>query len=60
MPASRRQYSMARLGNSLVVLLAGEALFLRRGDDLAVDDERGGGVVVEGGDAENRGHRPIL
>ena len=31
-----------------VVLLAGEALFLRGGDDAAVLDQRGRAVVVEG------------
>ncbi len=36
MPASRRQYSTACVGKLLVVLLAREALLLRRGDDLAV------------------------
>ena len=56
MPASRRQYSMACCGKRGVVLLAGEALFLRRGDDRAVDDQRRGRVVVERGDAEDRGH----
>ena len=38
-----------------VVLLAGEALLLRRGDDLPVPQQGGGGVVVEGGDAEDVG-----
>ncbi len=36
-----------------VVLLPREALFLRGRDDLAVDDEGGGGVVVVGREAEN-------
>ena len=40
-----------------VVLDPREALLLDRGDQLAVDDERGGGVVVVGGDAEDAGHR---
>jgi hypothetical protein len=31
------------------VFLAGEALFLRRGDDPAVADDRGGAVVIERG-----------
>src|SRR5215475_49055 len=35
-------------GESRVVLLAGEALLLRRCHDLAVDDEGRGAVVVEG------------
>ena len=47
---------MAFDGKLVVVLLAREALFLRGGDDLAVDDQRGGGVVVKGGDPENRRH----
>src|SRR5690606_39397959 len=38
-----------------VVLLAREALLLRRGDDLAVPQEAGGGVVVVRRDAENVG-----
>src|SRR4029453_15981447 len=41
---------------SMVVLLAGEALFLRRRDDLAVDEKARGGVVVEGGDSEDTCH----
>ena len=36
-----------------VVLLAREALFLRRRDDLAVDQQRRGAVVIEGGNAED-------
>src|SRR5688572_6357570 len=36
-----------------VVLFARESLFLRGGNDLAVDDERRGRVVVERGNAEN-------
>jgi hypothetical protein len=40
----------------LVVLLAREALFLRRGDELAVAHEAGRGVVVVGGESENRRH----
>jgi hypothetical protein len=38
-------------GEAKVVLLAAEALFLGGGDDLAVADEAGRGVVVEGGRA---------
>ena len=36
-----------------VVLLAREALFLRGGDDLAVAEQAGGAVVIEGRDAED-------
>src|SRR5262245_24823327 len=36
-----------------VVLLSGEALLLRGGDDVAVVDERGGTVVIKSRDAEN-------
>ena len=36
-----------------VVLLAGEALFLGRGDDLAVHQDGRGAVVIEGGKPEN-------
>jgi hypothetical protein len=40
------------------VLLAAETLLLAGGDDLPVAQERGGGVVVEAGDAEDvRGHQ---
>ena len=40
-------------GKARIVLLAGEALLLRRGDDAPVLDQRGGAVVVEGRDAED-------
>src|ERR1041385_5259203 len=40
----------------MIVLDACEAFFLRGGDDLAVDDEAGSGVVIERGDAENVYH----
>ncbi len=40
-------------GEPRVVLAAGEALLLGRGHDLAVADDRRGGVVVEGGDAQD-------
>ena len=53
MPASRRQYATACDGKPGVVLLAGEALLLRGGDDPAVLDEAGGRIVVVGGDAED-------
>ena len=46
--------SAARSRESRVVLLAGEALFLRGGDDLAVAHERGGAVVIERRDPERR------
>ena len=36
-----------------VVLAPGETLFLRRGNDAAVLDQRRGAVVIEGGNAEN-------
>ncbi len=36
-----------------VALVAGEALFLRRGHDLAVAQEAGGAVVVIGGNTED-------
>src|SRR5207237_8578223 len=36
-----------------VVLLSREALFLGGGDELAVDEQRGGGVVVVAADAED-------
>ncbi len=42
-----------------VVLLAGEALFLRGGDDLAVHDQRRGAVVIERRNAEDA-HVPAL
>src|SRR5262249_42971693 len=44
------------VGEPGVVLLASEALLLRRGDDVAVAREAGRRVVVERRDAENRGH----
>ena len=40
----------------LAVLAAREALLLGGGDDLAVDDERGGRIVEDGIDSEDRGH----
>ena len=43
-------------GELVVVLLAGEPLFLRRRHDAAVDDQGGGRVVIVGGDAENGAH----
>ena len=44
-----------RESESRVVLLAGEALFLRGGYDAAVFDEAGGGVVVVRRDAQDAG-----
>src|SRR4029079_18822577 len=38
-----------------IVLLPREPLFLRGGHDVAVDHQGGGAVVIEGGDAEDRG-----
>ncbi len=52
-PAWRRQKSTARAGNAGIALLAGEALLGRGGDDLAVAEQAGGAVVVEGRDAED-------
>src|SRR5581483_6771890 len=40
-----------------VALDAGKALFLGGIDDLAVVDERGGRIVIEGGDAEDADHQ---
>ena len=40
-----------------VMLLAGEALLLRRGDDLTVAHQTGRRIVVEGGDAQDAGHQ---
>ncbi len=45
---------------AVVVLLAGEALLLRGGDDLSVHHQAGRRVVVEGGDPQDPGHgRPF-
>ena len=44
---------MASFGKLGVVLLAREALLFRGRDQLAVDEQRRGGVVVETGDSEN-------
>ena len=51
-PPRFRQYAMA-FGELGVVLDAGEALLLGRRHELAVDDQRGRGVVVEGADPED-------
>ncbi len=40
-------------GEARVPLLPRETLLLRGGDDLAVGEETGGAVMVEGGDSEN-------
>ncbi len=42
------------------VLERREALLLGGGDELAVDDERGGGVAVVGVEPEDRGHAAIV
>ncbi len=39
-----------------VVLHPRQTLLLLRGDDAPVDDQRGGGVVIVGADAEDRRH----
>ena len=44
-------------GKPRVMLLAAESFLLGGSDDVAIDDERGGRVVVEGREAENGGHR---
>jgi len=41
------------MGKSGVMLLTGETFFLGRGYDLAITNEGGGTVMVEGGDAED-------
>jgi hypothetical protein len=41
-----------------VMLLSGKALLLRRGDDPAVIDQRGGAVVIEGRNAKDP-HRTV-
>ena len=51
----RRGSSRSRAPESRDRLLPREPLFLGGGDDLAVDDQAGGAVVVEGGDTEDRG-----
>ena len=45
-----------RFGIAPVVLFPGEALLLRRGDDLAVAHHGCGGIVIEAGNAEDRRH----
>ncbi len=53
----RAQAVVDRLhGKPFIVFLAGEALFLRRGDHIAVDEQRGRGVVIERGNSEDGGH----
>ncbi len=44
------------LGQARIVLAAGEALLLHGRDDLAVDDQGGGGVVIIGRDSQHRAH----
>jgi hypothetical protein len=41
------------------MLLAGKPLFLGRGDDLAVHDQGGGGIMVESRDAWDFGHTKV-
>jgi hypothetical protein len=45
---------------TMIVFDPAEALLLGRGDDLAIDDQRGGRVVIEGRDAEDGGHATVL
>src|SRR5258708_22335312 len=40
-----------------IVLAPREPLLLGRGDNAAVNHERGGGIVIKGGNAQDRGHR---
>ena len=47
---------MACTGNRSSCLTAREAFFLRGGDNAAVDDQCGGRIVIERGNAQNRGH----
>ena len=47
-------------GEVVVVLLSGEPLLLGRRRDAPVDHQRGGGVVVEGGDPENGGQPRLI
>jgi len=44
-------------GKLAFVFAAGEAFLLGRGDNAAVHHQGRGGVVIEGGDAEDGGHR---
>jgi hypothetical protein len=43
----------------MIMLNAGEALFLRCGHDFTIDDQAGGRVVIEGRDAKNAYHARI-
>jgi hypothetical protein len=45
-----------RFGIAAVVFLSGEALLLRRGEDLAVAHHGCGGIVIKAGNAEDRRH----
>ena len=54
MPPSAQAIGDGVCGKAGIVLLAREALLLRGGDDCAIHDERGGAVVVEGGDPRMR------
>ena len=53
MPACAQAIVARRARETGIVLLAREALLLRRRDDLAVLDQRGRAVVVERRDPEN-------
>ena len=54
MPALFRQYSTAWRGKVGIVPLSRESFFLSRGDNLAVADQAGRRVVIEGREPENR------
>ncbi len=47
-------------GEGRIVLAAAEPLLLGCGHDVSVDYQRGSGVVVEGGDPEDGGHREAI
>ena len=53
MPASSQAIGDGVVRKGRIVLLPGETLLLRRGDDAAVLDQRRGAVVIEGGNPEN-------
>src|SRR5436190_1693945 len=44
---------------AFVVFLAGESLFLGCGDYLPVRNERRGGIMIKGRDAQNMAHGPV-
>src|SRR6266511_5715176 len=41
----------------MIMFYAREAFFLRCGHDFAINNQTGGGIVIEGGNAENTYHR---